>query len=40
MNSLEQMATDPRLKENLTTTVESIAQTTQNWRTLRTTCVT
>jgi phospholipid/cholesterol/gamma-HCH transport system substrate-binding protein len=30
MNSLEQMATDPRLKENLTTTVESIAQTTQN----------
>ena len=30
MNSLEQMATDPRLKANLTTTVESIAQTTQN----------
>ncbi len=30
MNSLEEMATDPRLKANLTTTVESIAQTTQN----------
>jgi phospholipid/cholesterol/gamma-HCH transport system substrate-binding protein len=30
MNALEQMATNPELKANLTTTVESIAQTTQN----------
>lgn len=30
MNAIEGMATDPKLKENLTTTVESIAQTTQN----------
>jgi phospholipid/cholesterol/gamma-HCH transport system substrate-binding protein len=30
MNSLEGMATDPKLKANLTLTVESIAQTTQN----------
>jgi len=30
MNSLEGMVTDPKLKANLTATVESIAQTTQN----------